>query len=79
MTLTPKVERVVKAKVQVLGIAPLNQTQQFQRRFYNRGSGVWLALAIVPWHKLAALVGRATDFGPAVMLPAGILCPNQPC
>jgi len=59
--------------------APLNWTQQCQRRFYNRGSGVWLALAVVPWRKLVVPIVRVTDFGPAVMLPAGILHPNQSC
>jgi len=37
-----------------------------------------LALAIVPRRKLAAPIARVTDFGPAVMLPAGILRPNLP-
>ena len=33
---------------------------------------------LVPWRKLAAPIVHVTDFGPAVMLPAGILRPNQP-
>ena len=37
-----------------------------------------LALAIVLRRKLAAPIARVTDFGPAVMLQAGVLRPNHP-
>jgi len=44
-----------KGKVKVLGIAPLNERSRYQKRFYNRGSGGWLALAIVSRRKVAAI------------------------
>jgi len=43
-----------KGKAKVLGIAPLNERSRYQERIYNRGSGGWLALAIVSRHKVAA-------------------------
>ena len=67
-----------KGKVKVLGITPLNERSRYQERFYNRGSGGWLALAIVSRRKVAASPDRPTrviDYEPAVMLPAGILHP----
>jgi len=43
-------EAKVKAKAQVLGIAPLNYAKHVPAALYNRGSGDWSALAIVAWY-----------------------------
>jgi len=47
----------VKSKALALGIAPLNEAQR--RCTIVEVHGVWLALAIVPWPKLAAPIARA--------------------
>ena len=45
---------------------------------YNLESGIWLALAIVLRHKLAAPIARTMDFGRAVMqLPARCTMPQS--
>jgi len=52
-----------------------------QRRFYNLGSESWLALAVdcsTSAQACGCPLPALTDFGPAVMQPAGILRPNQP-
>jgi len=47
-------------------------TERSAVALYNRRSGGWLAMAVVPRCKLVVLIVRAIDFGPAVMQPTGI-------